>query len=107
MCKIFLVWVIGSRVSMYKFDKTVRSGTVYARRTDTNTPDYERWNAYGGSTCERLGQRLHEHRSDAMCRKGSGEWRSNSNLHKKMRETGVKNWKITPLYTTECDERTI
>ena len=57
---------------------------------------------YIGSTSQPLEGRLSTHKSDAM-RQGN----ENNRLHKRMREIGLQDWKMVPLLTFACDQKTI
>ena len=54
---------------------------------------------YVGSTSLSLKRRLAIHRHDAK--------RMNSKLYKRMRTVGIQRWKIRPLLTFACDQKTI
>ena len=54
---------------------------------------------YVSSTSKKPSYRLHDHKLKASTR--------NSSFYKRMREVGVKNWRMIPLITFFCDQKTI
>ena len=83
----------------------IKNWTVYMLcRTDKTEDDGV--DVYVGSTSQRLERRLCGHRSRArkFIEYGCSE---NNKLYTRMVTCGVMNWKILPLLTFSCDQKTI
>ena len=72
----------------------VKKRTVYC--ITKKIPD-EKYDVYVGLTSKKLSTRLSEHKSN--CKR---TFNKNSKINKRMRQVGVENWKIVPLFEKQC-----
>ena len=75
-------------------DNEVKKRTVYC--LTKKTPD-ENYDVYVGSTSMSLSERLRCHKKDCLRIGNEG-----NKLYERMRQVGLKNWKIVPLLILEC-----
>ena len=77
----------------------IKNRTVYVLcRTDK--PE-DGTNIYRGSTSRPMKERLRIHRKDSQKLRNG-----NNRLYKRMVNVGIRNWKVIPLVTFACDQKT-
>ena len=83
----------------------IKQRTVYMLcRTDKTEDDGT--DVYVGSTSCPLSRRLAHHKYNAG-NPSRLKYYGSSKLYRRMREVGVQRWKIVPLLTFSCDQKTI